>query len=483
MDASCNSKSTNQQTPSNKPETPRRTMTATRRWPIDSMRSLAKQAKKIARDDPRKVIHSLKVGLALTLISSFYYFQPLYEGFGGSAIWAVMTVVVMFEYTVGETLGKGLNRMLATLVAGMLGLGAHRLATLPGDSGQPIMLSMFVFLIAVTFTFMRFFPKLKARYDYGLSIFILTFSLVTVSAYREAAPLTIAHQRLSTIVIGCSTAVFVCIFVSPVWIGEDFKNLIADNIQKLSNYLEGFGDEYFETTSSTKDGKSTKSDKSFLTDYQAVLTSKSKEESMANFARWEPPHGRFRYRHPWKQYLKVGRLTRECGYKVEALQRFLASEIQTEKELRVRIQEPCMNISMECSNCLKKLSLSIKSMSQPSPMETHISASKTESENLKYMLQSSLWQETKSDLLRVIQAVAMGSLLMDIAKCTEEIAEAVQELATMAGFEPEVIRKNSKQLSAVQPEVAGDDEVHIITMDGTGGHASTCTPKHSDGHV
>ncbi|WP_368854990.1 hypothetical protein, partial [Salmonella sp. gx-f5] len=33
---------------------------------------------------------------------------------------------------------------------------------------------------AATVTFMRFFPALKARYDYGLMIFILTFCMVSV---------------------------------------------------------------------------------------------------------------------------------------------------------------------------------------------------------------------------------------------------------------------------------------------------------------
>ncbi|KAL9673333.1 hypothetical protein QQ045_029589 [Rhodiola kirilowii] len=470
------SNSSSKQTPSQKPTT------TTTRWPQGgNFKSLAKQAKKIAKDDHRKVTHSLKVGLALTFISSFYYFQPVYEGFGGSAIWAVMTVVVMFEFTVGETLGKGLNRMLATLVAGMLGLGAHRLATLSGDDVEPVLLSIFVFLIAVTFTFMRFFPRLKARYDYGLSIFILTFSLVTVSAYRDAAPLTIAHQRLSTIVIGCSTAVFVCVFVSPVWIGEDLKNLIADNVEKLGDYLEGFGDVYFETTtSSTKDGKSGKSDKPVLKDYQSVLTSKSKEVTMANFARWEPPHGRFRLGHPWKKYLEVGSLTKECGYKIDALQRFLASEIQTERELRVKIQEPCIKISMECSNCLKKLSSSIKSMSQPSQIDAHIINSKIESENLKSMFRNSLWKQTESDLLSVIQALAMGSLLMDIVKCTEEIAQAVQELAKLAKFralEPQPVCKT--QVQRVVASRAEDEETHTITVDGDGasGHANLNATK------
>ena len=55
----------------------------------------------LGASDPRKVIHSIKVGLALSIVSFFYYIRPLYDDFGGNAMWAVMTVVVVFEYTVG----------------------------------------------------------------------------------------------------------------------------------------------------------------------------------------------------------------------------------------------------------------------------------------------------------------------------------------------------------------------------------------------
>lgn len=58
--------------------------------------------KKIGKDDPRRVIHSLKVGFALTVVSLFYYSRPLYNGFGVAGMWAVLTVVVVFEFTVGK---------------------------------------------------------------------------------------------------------------------------------------------------------------------------------------------------------------------------------------------------------------------------------------------------------------------------------------------------------------------------------------------
>lgn len=59
--------------------------------------------KKLGEEDPRRVIHSLKVGLAITLVSTaFYYLDPLYHGFGSSAMWAVFTVIVISEFSVGK---------------------------------------------------------------------------------------------------------------------------------------------------------------------------------------------------------------------------------------------------------------------------------------------------------------------------------------------------------------------------------------------
>ena len=56
---------------------------------------------KVGHDDPRRVIHAFKVGLSLTLVSLLYLMEPLFKGIGQNAIWAVMTVVVVLEFTAG----------------------------------------------------------------------------------------------------------------------------------------------------------------------------------------------------------------------------------------------------------------------------------------------------------------------------------------------------------------------------------------------
>ena len=88
-------------------------------------------------------------------------------------------------------------------------------------------------------TFARFFPHIKARYDYGVLVFILTFSLVSISGCRADEIIELAQQRLSTILLGGAMCIVISIFVCPVWAGQDLHNLVASNLEKIANFLEG----------------------------------------------------------------------------------------------------------------------------------------------------------------------------------------------------------------------------------------------------
>lgn len=88
-------------------------------------------------------------------------------------------------------------------------------------------------------TYIRFFPQIKARYDYGLLVFILTFCMVSLASYRDQEILDIAQKRVITILIGGLISVLICIFVYPIWAGDDLHNLVSTNIGKLGTFLEG----------------------------------------------------------------------------------------------------------------------------------------------------------------------------------------------------------------------------------------------------
>ncbi|XP_035544775.1 aluminum-activated malate transporter 8-like [Juglans regia] len=430
---------------------------------------VAKSTKEVGQEDPRRVIHSLKVGLALTLVSFFYYWKPLYNGFGVSGMWAVLTVVVVFEFSVGASLSKSLNRGFATLLAGTLGVGAQHTSRLFGEKGEPFALGMLVFLQATASSFIRFIPRIKARYDYGVLIFILTFSLVSVSGYRVEQLFQMAHQRLSTIVIGGASCIIISIFVCPVWAGEDLHKLIASNLENLANYLEGFESEYFQDSADELmiEGGATASevDKAVLLQgYKRVLNSKNDEESLANFARWEPGHGPFPFRHPWKQYLKIGALARQCAYQIEALNGYMIanySDIQASLEFRYKIRELTTKISSESSKALQALATSIKTMTNPSVADSHVEISKTAINEFEIALKADLVVLENVNVLAIIPIASVTSILIEITRCVEKICESVHELSCLAHFksvEPSVAPEKPQLLhrGSIKPLLDGN---------------------------
>ncbi|XP_071931322.1 aluminum-activated malate transporter 2-like isoform X1 [Coffea arabica] len=408
-------------------------------WFTSFMRNLASKlvlepartARSLAREDPRRIIHSIKVGLAIALVSLIYYFDPLYEGFGVSAMWAVMTVVVVFEFSVGATLGRCVNRGIGTFIGGALGVAAHRLASCFGSEiVEPIILAVSIFIFAASGTFARFFPKWKARCDYGLLIFILTFCLISVSGYRDDEVIDIALTRLSTVMIGGSAALAICILLFPVWAGEDLHHLVADNIEKLGDFLEGFGDEYFKTL---EDGN-VRDSKALLEKYKSVVNSKTIEDNLVNFAKWEFRHGKFRFRHPWGEYQKIGGLIRECAFRLDSLNGYLKSEVQTPQEIREIFQESCQTMSSESSHALKNMARAIRTMtsSYVAVAKSHIAIAKSAADNLKSLLKTNSWQQT--DLLQIIPVITVASLLIEVVSSTVKIADSVHQLASLARF-------------------------------------------------
>lgn len=56
---------------------------------------------------------------------------------------------LLFNFFSGATLGKGLNRMLATSVTAALGIGAHKVAIRSGTTTEPILLAFSVFIVGL----------------------------------------------------------------------------------------------------------------------------------------------------------------------------------------------------------------------------------------------------------------------------------------------------------------------------------------------
>ncbi|KAH6830199.1 hypothetical protein C2S53_015582 [Perilla frutescens var. hirtella] len=311
--------------------------------------------KKIGKDDPRRMMHSMKVGLAITLASLLFYIKPLYADFKEAGMWAILTVVVAFEFTVGQrNLVKKLEQRRCNLA---------------------------------------------------------------VSGSRERVDdiVGLARERLTTILIGAAICIFISISLCPVW--------------------AGFGAEFFSFDGHGDGDENEDFDKTvLLLSYKNVLDSKAIEESLANFAWWEPPHGRFRFRHPWKQYLNIGILTRECATQIQTLGVYINSKPKVASELASQIQEACTRMSRESGNAMKEVASVIKNMRPPSPaLQTHIQNSKAAAAQLKTILHN-FSSSPKPQLQEIMPLYLVSSTLMDIITTIDKISVSVTLLSQAAAF-------------------------------------------------
>ncbi|KAL6128530.1 hypothetical protein ACLB2K_071885 [Fragaria x ananassa] len=380
--------------------------------------------------EPKKVIHAMKVGLALTIVSLCYYLRSTYEGVGGNAMRAVMTVVVVFESSVGATLYKSINRVAATSLAGSLGLGVHWISYKSGEKFEPIIIGISVFFLASAATFSRFISSVKSRFDYGAVIFILTFTLVSVSGYRVNEISELAFQRLFTIFIGNSFCILVSIFFYPTWAGAELHRLIYQNLEKLADSLDG--------TSMTMEM------------WLKTPTTIKNQRVQAKFARWEPAHGGFNFYHPWKQYLKIGASLRSSAYCIEALRGCMDSESQAPGigYLKKHVSNACKTMNNSSSDILRELAITVKTMTKSSKMGLSVQEMNTAVQKLQISLKSipscliaPTSEETADEapfrktcitpLVEVIPLTTFVSLLIENAARINGIVDAVNELAVM----------------------------------------------------
>ncbi|KAJ0962946.1 hypothetical protein J5N97_028068 [Dioscorea zingiberensis] len=353
---------------------------------------------KFAKEDTNRVTFALKVGLAVLLVSLLILFRAPYEIFGTNIIWSILTVAIMFEYTVGATFSRGFNRALGSLLAGIFAIVIMQIAMTAGHFAEPYVIGFSIFLIGGVTSFMKLWPSL-VEYEYGFRVILFTYCLIIVfSGYRVGNPMRTAMDRLYSIAIGGLVAVLVNVLVFPIWAGEQLHrelvnnfNTVADSLEEcVKKYLTDDGSESPEFVKTVNDEFP---DEPAFHKCRATLNSSSKLDSLAKAAKWEPPHGRFRhFFYPWSEYVKVGAVLRHCAYEVMALHGCLHSEIQAPYNLRCTFQSEILDATTQAAELLRTLGKDIN--------------------NMKLNLQRSLLKRVHSSTERLQRSIDMHSYLL-----------------------------------------------------------------------
>ncbi|KAG6703651.1 hypothetical protein I3842_07G095200 [Carya illinoinensis] len=381
------------------------------------------------KHDLRKLIHSAKVGTALVLVSLLYLLDPLFKKVGENAMWAIMTVVVIFEFYAGATLSKGLNRGLGTILGGGLGCLAAALAQgVGGRVGDPIVVGVSVFIFAAAATYTRMVPSIKKRYDYGVMIFILTFNLVVVSGIRVQDVMKVARERLSTIGMGFAICIFISLFVFPVWASDELHHSFASKFEDLALSMEGCLEEYFSFMS--EKGNQPKAN---FSSCKSILNSKTKDEALANFAKWEPWHGKFGLYYPWEKYLLIGEHLRELAATILSLKTCLQSPKQPTTQ-RETLKEPCEAVGSLLGWTLRELGESILKMRKCHAGVSIVPNLKSTRLELSSVLSSSPSKLMENGNDYGLAMATFVFLLMEVVEKVEEVAKEVEQLGEIAHF-------------------------------------------------
>ncbi|OIS95773.1 PREDICTED: aluminum-activated malate transporter 9-like [Nicotiana attenuata] len=412
---------------------------------FNNLQDFAKKAIEMGRNDPRKIIFSLKMGFALSFVSLLIFWKKPND-IAQFAIWAILTVLVMFEFSIGATLIKGFNRGLGTFCAGMLAFIFAQLALWAGER-ERVVIVVSIFIVAFFGSYLKLYPTM-APYEYGYRVFILTYCILIVAGNRTREYNVAICTRLALIALGAGICLLINISIYPIWSGEDLHRLVVKNFMDLANSLEGCINGYLSCVEHDRDANDSE-----YNGYKSVIESTGREQTLLGFAIWEPPHGRYRmHKNLWRDFVKLSSALRHCAFMVMALHGCIQSEIQAPPEKRKVFRNELKRVGANAAKVLRELGTKLDKLEM---LDSHENILKEVHETAQHLqkkidhksyilVNSKSWEIGKPNINHEDSSSENGSENLPLSSRSRSLSETAIDISSLQANWPQLAKESSE---------------------------------------
>ncbi|KAG6542530.1 hypothetical protein Mapa_016001 [Marchantia paleacea] len=329
----------------------------------------------------------LKAAVAATIASiiSFAPFLPDMLRYYGTT--AVVGVGMTLEPTVGQTLQKGYNLALGSLLAACCAFAVFKVEPYTGTCRVPFLI-LCAFLGGCLPRMYNLPAVIKSRWGQVVSYYISVFHglvLWNPLAKKQTSQFLFNCMCYS---IGFLLSFTMGLCIKPDYAGDILLSLLVRNFHTAGSVLERIVEDY-------KNGLIRDKIQELLhnvihedkihSDLQFIMSSIPEADKLVTAVQWEPIHGKFYSGYPWNMYPKLLEVLLHVMYDLLAMDSCLRGEIQAQVHVRQLFAEDMEEVARECATLFHKIGDGLE-QHKMSDYQIHVAKAKDATRRLRAKL-------------------------------------------------------------------------------------------------